>query len=201
MLKLLSCFTFLCCFTLVSAQPVRIDTVQRGYYLPFGSNYISCKVLISNSASNPNTEVNATGNRISDSLISVIGSLEYGAVVMYTDVTVLRNGALEKAPLVWYVIGKRNTQPALRDPSLGDTLTAKEIGAIVLDVHVSGFSVSWTLKGNTKKYDVTGNRMSAEARKAIEALPSGTKVRIDNIRRKEENGSLRTMPAEIHIVR
>lgn len=183
----------------LSAQ-VKTDTVQRGYYIPFDSNYVSCIVSIA-PVGKKIVFTNTTSNKLPDSLINQISYLEPGSVVVYSEVTVMKNGILEKAQSKRYVVGSKNTGVVKRDPNYPDTLTAKEIGALVLDRQVYSFSVSWITNGNMYNYDFTGNGIFGDARTAIEALPAGTKVYIENIRRKEDNGTLRIMPTEIHIVR
>lgn len=180
----------------VNAQALKTDTVKRGYYIPLDSNVMSCKIEITPAGK----EIQLTtisGNKIPDSTISVISHLEAGSVVVYSELTVFNNGLLEKAPSKRYVIGSRSTQPAKRDPSIPDTLTAKEIGSIILDPRVHSFHVSWTNGGNYYDYAITGNGIFGEARTAIEALPSGTRVWIENIRFVDE----RNMPDEVHVVR
>lgn len=182
------------------AQGIKTDTVQQGFYLPLDSAMLSCKIGITPQGKQQYV-FKHTGNRIPDSTISSIGHLAPGSVVVYSEVTVLRGGIAQKAPSVRYIIGSRNTHAAKRDPSYPDTLTAKAIGAIVLDQRVSSFSVSWVLDGNFYSYDITGNGIFGEARTAIEALPSGTTVHIEKISRKERDGSFRMMPNEIHVVK
>jgi hypothetical protein len=199
-LRILTAVLFLFTANSVLCQNVKTDTVQRGYYIPFDSNFVSCKVAIA-PAGGKVSFTNTTGNRLPDSLISKISYLEAGSVVVYSEVTVMKKGTLEKSKTVRYVVGDKNTGMVKRDPYYPDTMSAKEIGAIVLDQHVYQFSVSWFIGGSMYTYDMTGNGIFGSARTAIEGLPSGTKVYIENIRRKEDDGTLRIMPAEIHIVR
>jgi hypothetical protein len=82
-----------------------------------------------------------------------------------------------------------------------DTMTAKEIGSIILDKHVYVFSVTWVHEGAMYRYDIYGNGIFGEARTKIEALPSGTTIVIADIKRKEDDGSITTAPAQIHTVK
>lgn len=195
-LLILSVFISAACF----AQSAKTDTVKQGFYLPLDSNMMSCRIEITPRGKKTQM-TNNTGNKIPDSTISIIGHLEPGSVVIYSELTVLNNGKFEKAPPVRYVIGARNTKLVKRDPSYPDTLTAKEISTIILDPHVTSFSVSWILNGAMYEYHITGNGVSGEARSGIEALPAGTKVYFENIQRKEDNGTVRHQPDEIHVVR
>ncbi len=191
---------FLLSASVAFAQTSKTDTVQRGYYIPFGPNYMSCKVEITPLGKKA-FFANTTGNKLPDSLMNIISYLEPGSVVAYTEVTVMSKGMLEKVSGRRYVVGTTNTSFVKRDPFYPDTLTAKEIAAIELDPHVYQFSVSWFAGGSMSNYELTGNGVFGSARTAIEALPSGTKVYFENIRRKEDDGSKRVMPAEIHVVR
>lgn len=184
----------------VNAQSVKTDTIKRGYYLPLDSNVMSCKIGIT-PAGKKLQMTTITGNKIPDSTIQVISHLEPGSVVIYSELTVHNKGILEKAPVVRYVIGSKNTCPVKRDPSYPDTLSAKEIASLELDRHVYSFSVSWIQDGNMYNYDLTGNGVFGSAKAAIEALPSGTKVYFENIRRQEDDGSKRIAPSEIHVVK
>lgn len=185
---------------LASAQTVRTDTVKQGYYIPFDSNYVSCKVAIT--AKGKNVEfTNTTGNHLPDSLVQKIGKLEAGSVVAYTEVTILKKGILEKSNTVRYVVGHRNSVYALRDPTLPDTIPAGEIAAIVLDPHVYFFQLSYILEGAYFVYDHTGNGVAGYVQERIRALPSGTKVYFENIKRKEDDGTLRIAPPQIYIVK
>ncbi len=182
------------------SQGVKTDTVQRGYYVPLDSNVLSCKIGITPKGKKLQT-YNLSGNKLPDSTIYNISHLEAGSVVIYSEITVLKKGVMEKANTVRYVIGNKNTGVVKRDPTYPDTMSAKEIGAIVLDRHVYSFSVSWILNGNMYNYDITGNGIFGDCRTAVEALPSGTKVYIENIRRANDDGSKQIMPTEVHVVR
>lgn len=174
----------------------KTDTVQRGYYIPFDSNYVSCKVAIT-PVGKKVVFTNTTGNKLPDSLMNQISYLEPGSVVVYSEVTVMKKGTFEKADGKRYVVGTNNTGVVKRDPFYPDTLTAKEIGSIILPPHVHDFHVSWTNGGNYYTYTITGNAIFGEARTAIEALPSGTRVWIEDIRYVDE----RNLPDEVHVVR
>lgn len=184
----------------VSAQGVKTDTVKRGYYIPLDSNMMSCKIGITPHGKKLQL-TNNTGNRIPDSTIHTISYLEPGSVVVYSEITVLKNGILEKAPSVRYVVGSKNTAVVKRDPYYPDTLSAKEIAAIVFDPHVYSFSVSWLSGGAMYMFDITGNGVSGNAKTSIEQLPSGTKIWFEAIKRKEDNGTIRHQSNEIYIVR
>ncbi len=178
------------------AQGVKTDTVQRGHYIPLDSNVMSCKIEITPFGKKLQMTT-ISGNKIPDTTISAISRLEKGSVVVYSEITVLNNGIAVKAPTVRYIVGNKNTGVVKRDPSYPDTLTAKEIGSIILDPRVHSFHVSWTNGGSYSDYAITGNGIFGEARTAIEALPSGTRVWIENIRYIDE----RKLPDEVHVVR
>lgn len=82
-----------------------------------------------------------------------------------------------------------------------DTMSAKEIGSIILDQHVYVFSVTWVHDGAMYRYDIYGNGIFGEAREKIEKLPSGTTIVIADIKRKEDDGSITVAPAQIHTVK
>jgi hypothetical protein len=82
-----------------------------------------------------------------------------------------------------------------------DTLSAKEIGSLILDQHVYVFSITWVHDGAMYRYDIYGNGVFGEAREKIEKLPAGTTIVIADIKRKEDDGSITTAPAQIHTVR
>jgi|GEM_PF-4441452 hypothetical protein len=82
-----------------------------------------------------------------------------------------------------------------------DTMSAMELGSIVLDRHVYKFTITWVSDGAMYRYDVYGNGVYGEAREKIEKLPSGTTVVIADIKRKEDDGSETTAPSQIHTVR
>lgn len=191
---------FILVTTAVSAQTVTTDTVKHGYYLPLDTNVLSCKVGVTPKGGKLKLTT-VSGNQLPDSTISSIGHLPMGSAVVYSEITVLNKGIAEKSPVVRYVIGNKNTCAVKRDLSIPDTLTAREIAAIQLDHHVFSFTVSWIDGGNMYMYDITGNGVFGNARTAIEALPSGTKVYFEKIKRKEDNGTVRIMPTEVHIVR
>jgi hypothetical protein len=187
-------------FSGLSAQNMRTDTVKPGYYIPLDSNVISCKVGIG--AKGKKVEfVNTQGNRLSDSLVRNISKLDVGSVVVYSEITVLRKGILEKAPAVRYVIGNRNSVFALKNPSIPDTLPAAEIAALVLDVHVYSFHVTYADGGAYYDYEQNGNGISPSVKERIVALPSGTRVWFESIRRKEDNGALTDAPAKVYVVK
>ena len=193
-------FILLLAAAAVNAQSVRTDTVKPGYYIPFDSNYVSCKVAIT-PAGQKTQFTNSQGNKLADSLVEKIGQLKSGSVVLYTEVTIMEKGVVKKSNTVRYVIGHRNSVFALRDPSLPDTLPAAEIAEIVLDQHVYSFTVSYAANGNYYTFDHTGNGLSEQAKTAIRALPSGTRVWFENIRRKEDDGRSTVAPPVIHVVR
>jgi len=194
--------TLVCIFiaAISFAQNVKTDTVKRGCYIPLDSNVMSCKIGIT-PAGKKLQLTTISGNKIPDSTISVIGHLEPGSEVVYSELTVFNNGILQKASGVRYVIGNKNTRSVKRDVTYPDTLAAKEIAAIVLDKHVYSFSVSWIINGAMYNYDFTGNGVFGDAKTAIEALPPGTKVWFENIRSREDNGTSIIRPTEIHVVR
>lgn len=186
--------------TTINAQVVKTDTVKQGYYVPLDSNLMSCKIEVTPKGKKMQLTYQS-GNKLPDSTIQAISRLEPGSVVIYSELTVHKKGILEKAPSVRYVIGSKNTCVVKRDPSYPDTLAAKEIASLELDRHVYSFSVSWIADGNMYNYDLTGNGVFGAAGTAIEALPSGTKVYFENIRRQEDDGSKRIAPSEIYIVK
>lgn len=183
------------------AQELRADTVKRGYYIPFGTSYTSCKVVITPKGQKSQF-TNTTGNKIPDSLVTQIGKLEVGSVVNYSEVTIINNGVPEKASSVRYVIGSKNTFPnVLHDPSQPDTLAAAEIANMVLDPHVYSFHISFVQDGAYYDFELTGNGVFGEAREKILGLPSGTRVWFENIKMKDDNGSLGNAPAQVHVVK
>lgn len=184
----------------LNAQTVRTDTVKPGYYIPFDSNFVSCKVAIMPKGKKVEF-TNTTGNKIPDSLVAKIGNLEAGSVVTYSEVTILRAGVFTKSNSVRYVIGSRNSVYARRDPSQPDTLSAAEIGSLVLDKQVYSFDVSFLIDGAYYVYSLTGNGVCCDARERILTLKSGTKVWVDNIKRQEDDGSKRVAPVQIYIVK
>lgn len=184
----------------VSAQTVRTDTVQRGYYIPLGSDVMSCKVVITPQGKKAEF-INTQGNRVPDSLVRKIGKLTLGSVVVYSEITVLRNGVLEKAASVRYVIGNSNSVFALKDPSIPDTLPAAEIAALVLDVHVYQFDVTYAAGGAYYVYTQNGNGISPEVKERIAALPSGTRVWFEAVKRKEDDGTLTNGSAKVYVVK
>jgi hypothetical protein len=199
-MKLLFAFC-VAAFTLsLNAQSLRTDTVKPGYYIPFDSNFASCKVAITPKGKTT-TFKNTTGNRISDSLVIEIGKLERGSVVAYTEVTILKNGSFEKSNSVRYVIGSRNSVFAQRDPSLPDTLSAAEIGSLVLEKAVTSFTVSFIDGDAYVEYALTGNGICCEPREKILALKSGTKVYIERITCLAGDGSVKLLPNRTYVVK
>lgn len=184
----------------VSAQTASADTVKPGCYVPFDTNFVSCKVVVM-PAGRKSVSVNATGNKISDSLVTEICRLPRGSVVTYDEVTVLKRGVLEKASSVRYVIGNRNTCVVKRDPSIPDTLPVKEIASKVFDQHVYSFTISWVGEGSFHEYNLTGNGVYGEAKSAIEALPSGTRIIFHKIHWQDDDGTERVLPMEAYVVR
>lgn len=182
------------------AQTVRTDTVQPGYYIPLDTNVVSCKVAITPNGKNVQF-INTTTNHLPDSVISKIENLTAGSVVVYTEVTVLRKGVLEKAPVVRYVIGARNSVPALREPALLDSLTAPEISTLVFDRYVISFEVSFLIDGAFYTYQLTGNGICCEPRERIITLQPGTKVWVDNMKRKNDDGSISIVPSRVYVVK
>jgi hypothetical protein len=199
-MKLIFSALFVLCTFIAGGQTVRTDTLKPGYYIPFDSNFVSCKVAIAPKGKKVEF-TNTTGNRIPDSLIGKIGALEKGSIVTYSEVTVLNKGVLEKAPSVRYYIGNRNSVYALRDPSIPDTIPAAEIAKIVLDRHVFYFEVSFAQDGNYYSYALNGNGVCCDAANAILKLKPGTRVWLENIKRKEDDGSIRIAPPVVHVVR
>jgi hypothetical protein len=211
MLRVKMTFLLMCCAWSLYAGDVRNDTVMPGYYIPFDSDFMSCKVKIT-PAGQPITSVNVQGNKISDSLLRVIAALETGSVVWYDEITKFRDGYLYKIPAYRFVIGHKNSARAVRNPfyqdtlkraetNAPDTLSAKELGALVLDPHVYRFTITWVNEGAMYRYEVYGNGVYGEARGKIEKLPSGITVVIADIKRKEDDGSETTAPAQIHTVK
>lgn len=184
----------------IHAQTVRTDTVKPGYYIPFEKNYASCKVAITPNGGKVEV-VNASGNQLPDTLIHKIAQLTAGSVVAYTEVTVLNNGVFQKAPGVRYVIGWRNSVYALRDPFLPDTLPAAEIAEIILDQHVYAFTLSYATGGEYFTFDHNGNGVAPNVKERVRALPSGTRVWFEGIKRREDDGSLTTAPSRIYVVK
>lgn len=82
-----------------------------------------------------------------------------------------------------------------------DTMTAKELGALILDRHVYKFTITWVNDGAMYRYEVYGNGVYGEAKEKIEQLPSGTTVVIADIKRREDDGSETIAPSQIHTVK
>lgn len=182
------------------AQTVRTDTVKQGYYIPLDTNVVSCKVGITPKDKKVQF-INTTSNRLPDSVVTKIGNLTPGSVIVYSEITVLNKGVCEKAPTVRYVIGSHNSVYALRDPSQPDTLPAAEIGSLVLDRHVISFDVSFLMGGAFYTYALTGNGVCCDPREKILTLESGTKVWVDNIKWKQEDGTIIIAPSKVYIVK
>lgn len=193
--------TLLFVFSLaLDAQAIRTDTVKQGYYIPFDSNYVSCKVTIAREGKKVEF-ANAAGNIIPDSLVEKIGRLDKGSVVTYSDVMIKSKDVETKSTTIRYVIGNRNSVYASRDPHLPDTLPAAEIASLMLDSRVESFEVSFFVGGSYYSYALTGNGIFGEARERILTLPSGTGVYVEKIHRKEEDGSVTTAPTRIYVVK
>jgi hypothetical protein len=94
-----------------------------------------------------------------------------------------------------------NRPDTLRDPSLPDTISAVHLGSLVLDRHVISFTVSFAAGGSYSEYNLTGNGIFGEAREKIEALPSGTTVWVEKIKRKEDDGSEHMVPTQTYIIK
>lgn len=179
---------------------LRTDTVQPGYYIPLDSNVMSCKVGIIPKDGKLETS-NLQGNKLPMETITKIGALKTGSVVVYSEITVLKDGILQKSNSIRYVVGTRNSVPALRDLSRPDTLPATEIAALVLDSRVYSFHVSYTLGGAYYDYEMSGNGVAPMVQEKIRALPSGTRVWFESIRTLDGDGEKRLLPSNVYVVK
>ena len=196
-------FVILCSVQCVYAQvngSLRTDTVKPGYYIPLDSNVVSCKVGLMPLGGKLET-FNMQGNSLSSETITKIGALKKGSVVLYTEITILNGANLQKANAVRYVIGNRNSVPALRDPSRPDTLTGAEIGAIVLAKEVYSFHISYVVDGAMYDYEMTGNGVAPMVKEKLLTLPSGTRVWFESIRTVDGDGAKRLVPSVVYVVK
>ena len=144
---------------------------------------------------------NMQGNSLSSETISQIGVLKNGSVVVYSEITVLSKGTFVKSKSVRYVIGARNSVPALRDPSLPDTLSAAEIGAIVLDKEVFSFQIVFVLEGAVYDFEMTGNGVAPTVKDKLLTLPAGTKVWFESIKSEDGTGAKRILPSRVFVIK
>lgn len=178
----------------------RTDTVQAGYYIPLDSNVMSCKVGIMPQGGKFET-FNMQGNTLSSETITKIGALKKGSVVVYSEITILNGANLQKANTIRYVIGNRNSVPALHDPSRPDTLTAAEIGAIVLAKEVYSFHISYVVEGAMYDFEMSGNGVAPMVKEKLLALPPGTRVWFESIRTVDGDGAKRLLPSSVYVVK
>ncbi len=82
-----------------------------------------------------------------------------------------------------------------------DTLAAAEIANYKLDSHVYAFEVTFTQDGMYYVYKLTGNGVFGEVKDRILTLPAGTRVWFENIQWQNDDGSQKTVPPEIHVVK
>lgn len=82
-----------------------------------------------------------------------------------------------------------------------DTLPAIEIAHFKLDAHVTAFEISFTVDGGYSVYQLTGNGVFGEPADRIAALPAGTRVWFENIVWVNDDGSKKSVPPEIHVVK
>lgn len=82
-----------------------------------------------------------------------------------------------------------------------DSISAKDLGSLLMDPHVTGFVVTWFDGATLYTFKISGNGIFGEARTKIEALPAGTKVIISEINRKEDDGSVTTAPTQLRIIK
>lgn len=179
---------------------VHTDTVKSGYYLPLDSNVVSCKVGILPKDGALET-FDMLGNTLSTETISKVGILKKGSVVVYSEITVLNKGILQKSKPIRYVIGNRNSVPALRDPSVPDTLPAVEIGAVILEKEVYSFHISYVVDGAMYDFEMTGNAVAPMVKEKILALPSGTRVWFESIRTVDGDGVKWLLPSRVYVVK
>lgn len=199
-LTLLLICIFECGLVAQNSPEIRTDTVKQGFYIPLDSNVVSCKVGILPQGGKLEM-INMQGNSLSSETISQIGVLKNGSVVVYSEITVLSKGTFVKSKSVRYVIGARNSVPALRDPSLPDTLSAAEIGAIVLDKEVFSFQIVFVLEGAVYDFEMTGNGVAPTVKDKLLTLPAGTKVWFESIKSEDGTGAKRILPSRVFVIK
>lgn len=189
-------------FSAANAQnstKIKTDTIAQGYFLPLDTNVVSCKIRITRSKG-ISFEQNCTGNKLSPALIDSIGKLPIGGIVTYEEITVNGKNGLEKSPAVRYVIGSRNSRFALRAPTDLERVTAAALSQMVFDNNYVSFVVSFREGEKFVEVKASGNKMPASATEKIKSLPPGSKVFIEQVQAKNENGTIFKSPGRTFII-
>ncbi len=82
-----------------------------------------------------------------------------------------------------------------------DSISSNELGSMILDKHVTGFTLTWYTTEAVYTYNISGNAVFGEATTKILALPRGTRIAMTEINRKEDDGSTTFAPAKIYIIK
>jgi hypothetical protein len=178
---------------------LRTDTVEQGYYVPLKSNVASCRLSILEKGNITHVQ-NLTGNQIPDSLVRKIWRLEPGSVVVYSEITVMVSGSLQKANPVRYVIGKSNTTFALRDPSLPIPVRASEAAQIVLDTNTISCVISIIVDGQFSEYAITGNTIPVSIKAVLDGLKPGSRFIIAQILVSGQGSEQVKLPERTYVV-
>jgi hypothetical protein len=196
----------ICFATFLSAQIPKekmvADTVQAGYYLPFSPNTVSCKVhivTINGASKIPAFDTTLTGNRLPQQLIHKIATLPAGSTVVYYEITESENSVLKKMPAMHYMIGTRNTKPALRDPSLPEPISATDLAAMHFDADYISFVMAFKPGESYVEIAQTGNEFSEKAKTMISSFQPGQKVFIEQVTR-NKNGTPVKSPGRVFVI-
>jgi hypothetical protein len=162
------------------------DTVMQGYYLPLDSNVISCKVSVI--YDNISSDTVLQGNKLPAMLTRKICSMQKGTVVVYHELTIMKNSVMVQAPPVRYLIGSKNTKPVLRDPTLPILISANDLADYKIDPSYVSFTVSFLSGEKYVDYEMKSNKLTEEVKAAIRALPPGTKVFFERVNAKNKDG-------------
>lgn len=168
------------------AKKIKTDTALVGCYLLPDTNTVSFKLIVIHNGI-ASVEKNVTGRNLPPDLAMAVMQLQKGDIVLYDEITVLdTNGILRKAPSIRYVIGMKNTRPALPE-----TITREEAAAMTLNENVVSFSVTFAGGGTFYEYACKGNVVSPDAQAALLKLEPGTKIFFEKIVARNEIGNIK----------
>jgi hypothetical protein len=192
---------FLLCFLLAmpfagfaQAKKLKTDTALAGCYLLPDTNTVSFKVIVIHNGI-ASVEKNVNGRNLPPDLSGAIMQLAKGDIVLYDEITVVDTaGVLRKSPSIRYVIGMKNTRPALPE-----TITREAAAAMTLNETVVSFSVTFADGGTFYEFACKGNTVSPDAQAALLKLEPGTKIFFEKIVARNEVGNIK-FPVRTYVI-
>jgi hypothetical protein len=191
------------CFATVNvasqSSGLKVDTVQRGYYIMPDTSWNSFVVTIY--LNGVAVDEMVSGNKLPAGKILCIIAADTGTRVTYHKAI---NGVADvynSPPSREYIIGRKNSVTDVVDGRT-DTIriTASDLAEIHLDTSVTAFAVSVPINGMSKVFGCAGNTIAQEHKAFIRSLQPGQKVFFQMLLVRNADGSTYRIPQMNYVI-